>query len=272
MPDLVTPPLPQRPAAALAEVGALNHVTPREDSPQPHMPAPAVPPAGAQLDRFGVPFDAMIHEPGALAKDGHWKRKRGNGARVAAGKPIFVPPPTREAKPASDAPAAAAAPVAPAPAAAPGPTAPLASQLVLPGRPGPTPAGAAPLPELLPESAYDDTAENLTRGLWGMLEMMLGKAWRVEVQESAAYKSAFQRLWFQHQWPRLGPVISLVLLAVGSLSKRRDDPTTQKVGRTAWGWLRGMFGGRRAEDRAAAGAKPVEVEKTPDHVKARARG
>ncbi len=235
--------IPTKPASELANVGGLNHVTPRADTPAPH-PAPAAAPApGAMLDDHQVAWDSALHEsPPKKSAEGRWTRKRGNGARVAAGKSIFVPPPSNPKPP--TAPGAKPAPAAAAPAGG--------SVLNIPGRPAPGAApGAVPLVEI-PEAMYEDTAKNLADGLWGFVELAGGKEWKGAPDELEAYKSAFRRLWHQNQWPRLGPWISLVLLIVGSLSRRREAPATKKAGSAVMGFFRRLTGWR---------SKTVELEK-----------
>lgn len=207
-------------AIAPESLGADPRVTPTIPGGEAIDPG-AVASAG-ERDAAGEAFDAARHEP-RRAADGRWRRKRGNGARVAAGKPLsglplkskvnLPPPPALTSQREPEGPAA---------------TEPAAAGVV-----------QAELVVGLTLEDYRATGQGLAGLLWMLLRLVLGPAWVPEPGERERYAEAFTRCWHTHQLPRLGGWLELVGLGAESATKRAGDGETRgRLARfAAWlGW------------------------------------
>lgn len=203
---------------------------------------PASPPASAAVDQAGVAFDPIRHEvdkatgTGKLSRLGRWMLKRGNGARVAAGKPMAgatstLVIPKEALRPADQVPG----PVPAAPAANPGQagTAPLPT--------GPVQVSVAPpaAPAPLDLEAYESTAVGVAHGVWAVAQMAGGPKWEPTSDEVSAWSKALQRVWHHYQLPIVGPLVELVILAFRSSAKRTDSRQVRGLFAKSWRWARG---------------------------------
>lgn len=262
------------PAAAMAAM-VLPQATPGVVDPLPSGPAPVLS-GGKEVDRHGVAFDPAKHEH-RIRPNGHWALKRGNGARAAKGLPfagatsgrrlavsadparpptVAIPPESATAEPAAGDSAAA-----PATAFRPGaflaPEVPAAgSGATVAGNAQEPPGGAAapaaapvPVASLTPQD-YQLTAEGITGAQFGLASMALGPAWEPDRAERQAWTAAWARTMAHYQTPILGPVVELVVLAIGSVSRRFHDATTQSRVGAFWRWM-------RRQPAAGAGASPT---------------
>ena len=59
-----------------------------------------------------------------------------------------------------------------------------------------------------------------------------------EPQEAKAWTEAWKRTMAHYQTPILGPIVELFVLAIGSVSKRWHDATTNARVGGLWRWLR----------------------------------
>ncbi len=197
------------------------------------------------MDQAGVAFDAGKHEldkvtgTGRLSKSGRWMLKRGNGSRIAAGKPpagaiksnLILPPDHQAAAP--PAPTAPGQPEGPASAGtAPG-TAPLhkGPVTVTVGLPPP------PAPTALED--YESTAVGMANGVWACAQLMGGPKWEPTPDEVGAWSKALQRVWHHYQLPIVGPLVELVILGFRSAAKRADSSRVRGFFSAAWSWARG---------------------------------
>lgn len=220
-------------ASGLGDVGDVPRATPTIGQSS----AP-----GGDLDRHGTAYDAAKHEH-RLRTNGAWALKRGNGARKASGKAYHVPSGSGPARPNETPTAQTTAPDSTVPQFAPG------SHVAPP--PMAEHEGILETEKILSESDYQSTGETLARGLFGTAQLMLdGKAWEPTPQESKAFASAFARVWFHYQLPRLGPLFELFFLIPPTIAKRADQPRTASL----LGWMARWFKrGQRAD--------PIEPEK-----------
>ena len=256
-PDLPTP----TPGAAPLPASADSPATPPAASPVD--PSPPTAPEG---------WDPAVHEnPPRRNAQGGWARLRGNAARKAKGLPMIGALSGVAAKPASSAPAAPLAAPSSAPPASPSvlvlPTAPPSSST--PGAAGAEVAGEpSPAQAGLGLDAYDGTAAAITGGQFGILSILLGKAWNASPQESQAWRDAWRRVFHHYQWRPLGPLVELIMLAVTSTAKRRDDPETRQAVGGMFAWFRRASGRATVADVATA---PAPVEPAPPAPAAPAR-
>lgn len=222
----------------------------QEAAPAPHQ---EVLPGCAPTDGAGVPFDPRIHE-GAdrRKKDGTWAKKRGNAARAAKGLPLSG----------SNLAAGRAARAAKAEPEK-RPEAPGQTSLLAPLSAAGAAAGAAAdgaiQAEVAPEAArvaadYDATSSGIVLGLFGLLRICFGKAWKPEAEETRAWREAVTRACVYYQTPVLGPAVELIPLAMVTAGKRAEDPETRDKAGRLWGWLRRLLGHRQVQDQAAAPA------------------
>lgn len=206
-------------------LGADPRVTPTIAGGEARAPLPPPSPDAAQegeRDAAGEAFDPSKHEP-RRAADGRWRRKRGNGARLAAGRPlaglrskVVLPPPP-----------------APTPYRS-----PMGEDTAEPAGPG-VPVVQAELAPGLPLEDYAATGASLASLLWLVLRAALGPAWDPKEGERERYAEAFQRTWHTYQLPRLGGWLELVGLGAQSATARAGDAETRgRVARFArWlGW------------------------------------
>lgn len=210
-------------------------------------PTPTTPAAESpRLDKKGRPFDPAKHAPGPdgrgeLTTRGTWKVKgeRGRPYRKREGATEDPPP-------------AAAGPQEEAPAEPP----PAASWI---GKP---PADAAPAldainlgtgPDEVTLDDYKATAEAVARAQFGVAQIFVGRAWETAPAEHRQWADAWQAALYEWRAPRVGAAASLVVLAVTSWAKRRDDPETKSAGRRLVDWFRRLIGKpaivRELEDR-----------------------
>jgi hypothetical protein len=215
--------------------------------------AAATPPATGEPDAKGAAWDAALHEsPPRRNRAGEWAKKRGNGARAAAGLP-----PTGRTYGRADLPAAPLSQSAPMVSHM-GTTPPPAAAAPGQGQPqGAVDATAAPL---LAESDYAGTAATVSRSFFVTMVMLFGAAWKPEPSESTALQSALQRVWAEHQLPRVGALWELAATVGGIFVKRRDDPETGKV---VGGWF-GRW--RRVSPTAAPVQHEADAPQTPAEV------
>ena len=208
----------------------------------PSTPAPA---ANVARDRAGVAFDPTIHEvdrvtgTGRLSIKGLWMRRRGNGARVAAGKPMAGA--TSGNKPSLVIPDG----VSPAPAGG----ADKRTDMVTDANGTATPSAASSdqAPPVTTEAApatqalgdYDTTAEAVTNGVWAVAQMAGGSKWAPETDEWKAWKFCLQRLWFRYGLPQIGPLAELFILAGRAVAKRCDSGDVKGFFMSAWQWANG---------------------------------
>lgn len=178
-------------------------------------------PTSAEVDARGVPFDPAQHERSFRTSGpdkGCWKRKRGNGARKAAGEPPAGAVGSFLARPAGK----ASAEGSPAGEAASG-----ASSS------GPAPAGdqvhegQVIQPGVRTPEDYEATAEGLAQAAFGIAAMTFGDAWKADRSELDAWREQLKRTFAAYQLPVLGPLLGLVVLAIRSISKRWTDPATR---------------------------------------------
>jgi hypothetical protein len=216
----------------------------------------AAPAHGGELDRHGVAYDPRRHEH-RIKANGSWALKRGNGARLAAGKPLAGST-SGHAPRAKDEPAAPETTATTCPQVQPGPVAQpqesrpgpflamgeagVPPEAMGPGNASVPPASAAGttmVPEVMRGPAdYQLTAEGLTSAQFGIMSMALGKAWEPEREESKAWTEAWKRTMAHYQTPILGPLLELFVLLVGSVSKRWHDATTNARVGAVWRWMR----------------------------------
>lgn len=199
----------------------------------PAAPAPS-PTALGLLDGKGQAHDPAVHvSPPRLNVRGVWACKPGNAGRKAAGKPMVgawgkrdqVPDQPKDATP------------APEPAAPPVVTSTLVwSDDPIPGQPG----EAAPV-ELRPREAYTATARSVVVAQFGIAQMAMGKAWDPEPAERKAWEQAWMDLMHHYQMPVVGPILGLIILAIDSIAKRRNDPETKERAKALWQSLMGTF-------------------------------
>lgn len=207
-------------------------------------PAAAAPSADVRTDTKSEAFDPAKHESdangnGRTKRDGTWQRKRGNGARKAKGLSLSnlfgfgkdVPAPETVPGPgtaAGDEPPATGSSFL----AAPGPASP--------GQNGTSPGEAAPEEETRHTiDAYDATAASLTHGQFAVLSLIFGPAWDAAKPERDRWIDMWRRLWFHYQLPVVGPLIELLILAVTTVSMRRNDEETKRRVSSVWRWMRG---------------------------------
>lgn len=224
-----------------ATPGAVPAASPAVADAATPPPASATPPPAATgaKDNAGVVFDPAIHETdkstglGKLAKaTGKWMLKRGNGARAAAGKPMagavkssLVLPP--EVIKANIAPPAAP----PASGEAPLPTGPVSVTVV-----SDTPVPQAP-PVALAD--YESTAVGVTHATWAVFQMLGGPKWEPASDEISAWSKAWQRVWHHYQWPIVGPLVELIILAFRAAQKRTDTTKVRGLFAGVWRWAKG---------------------------------
>lgn len=224
-------------AAALAGSAILPQGT-------PGLTGAAPPPAGGQVDARGTTFDPALHEVDPAGQprrrvNGEWQRKRGNGARAAAGKPPVGA--VRGFRPAG-APAPGPAPQPP-PRADPRAQFPGLDQVVpdVPPPAGGTIHDAQPAPEAGPRSLedYSATAQALTHGQFSALRLVFGDAWEASKDEHDRWAEAWRRLLHHYQLPVVGPIIEWLVLAVVTVAKRASDAQTRLRTMAIWRWLNG---------------------------------
>lgn len=203
----------------------------------------SIPPAGngsaaAIVDGSGAPFDPLKHEVdkmtggGKLSRFGRWMLKRGNGARVAAGKPMAGATSTlvipKEAQRPADA-VPEAVPTATEPGTAPLPRGPVSVSI----------APEASAPVALDLEAYESTAVGVSNGVWAVAQMTGGPKWEPTADEVSAWSKALQRVWHHYQLPIVGPLVELVILAFRSAAKRTDSRQVQGLFARSWRWAKG---------------------------------
>lgn len=205
--------------------------------------APSAGAATGALDDHGTPHDPAVHETdpatglGRLSRDGAWKKKRGNGSRAAAGKPLAgatqgkLVIPSSQVQPGDEMPptvTVSAAPGAPAPA--------IPSGASVTGV-----AATPPMVETKTMEEYETTAVGMSQGLWAVFRSAGGPAWDPDKDEERAWARAIQRVWFHYQLPIIGPVIELLILTVRAFAKRsgEDGSRLRRWVAGAWRWVRG---------------------------------
>lgn len=222
--------------ATPAPAGDTN-APPAAPTPQPN---PDRAPVGTQ-DRRGERHDPRIHEvPARINAQGAWARKRGNAARLAAGKPLAGITSGAQPRPRPD----------PAPSAGTTPTP--ASPSGQDSQPPPASVlnGAPPVVDGVPMGAemaarpledYAGTAVGITEGQFGALQLAFGKAWEPGRDERSAWVNAWQRTLHHYQVTPFGPLVELVILAVSTIAKRRSDPETKEKAGRLWDFLKNYF-------------------------------
>lgn len=153
--------------------------------------------ATARVDAAGVAHDPAIHErePGA---NGLWRKKRGQGARKAAGKDVVTP--TSSGK----------------------------SRMEIPEPTTSTEPGDDARPaEVMPSEDYRATGESLFRTLFAILRLCLGSAWNPTKDECAAWPDCFARIWSAYRLPRLPALFELIGLGATSTAARSGDQETR---------------------------------------------
>jgi hypothetical protein len=100
------------------------------------------------------------------------------------------------------------------------------------------PAGNDQAATSVPKEAYRSTAEAAHRALFSVAGIMFGRAWDPDAAETRAWVEAWQEALFQWQAPRLGPTLTLVVLAITSAAKRKDDEQTRRRVSELFGWVR----------------------------------
>lgn len=200
-------------------------------------------PAAGLLDVNGVAWDRTKHQvdvfgnPKKTAK-GAWAKITGNGARKAkglapSGNLVHGAMPVEPA-------AAAPAPAAPQAAAASG------SQLNPAPKADPAAAAGGDVRDaqllgtgdqvpMSPEECVP-TAEAIVDGSTGIAAMYDGEHWRPEPGERKQLVDALARLWAEYRLPRLGPVVSLVMILVAFIG--RGEKRREAIQRL-WQWATG---------------------------------
>lgn len=215
------------PTDALAEAPDLPRATPVANEPPPPVEAP---PAD-QRDAAGEAWDPATHvSPPRKNIRGLWARRPGNAQRKRLGLAITgvasgirsEPPPT---------PGAAGVELAAEPSPEPAAPPVSASRLVW-DDPGLTGPDSMPLitEQLRPREAYATTAKGITRAQFGLAQLHIGPAWEPSDREAKEWTEAWQDFLHEYQLPVLGSILTLVVLLVDSIAKRRKDPDTQRVG------------------------------------------
>lgn len=232
-----------KPADGPADASTLG--TPAMPDVTPGITTPTTTPASPepQRDKTGATWDATVHEspPRISTHTGCWARLRGNAARKAKGLPPtghqltggrVIRKPAPDPAAANPAPAAAATPAEPPPVAASTPPPPeaLAGPPIRDGIPDP-----APLERTL--ESYQPTARGVVDGSLGLAQMFIGPAWEAKPAEHQVLVGGVQRVLHHYQAPQLGPVLDLVLIVVGFVVKRQNDPQTREKAAGFWSWL-----------------------------------
>lgn len=208
----------------------------RGDSTPDQVPPPT---ASGAKDNRGTVFDPFKHETdpatglGRLSAQGAWKLKRGNGARVAAGRPLAGATHGKLVLPASEAhnvenPAPGSTPGAAAPASLP-PGVTLQSVQTVP----------PPAPPPIAEADYANTALGVSHATWGVFRLLGGPRWEADKDEISAWSKCWQRIWAHYQLPLIGPVVELVILGVQAAAKRTDGTKAKSWIAGAWRWAKG---------------------------------
>jgi len=190
-------------------------------------------------------FNPAIHEvdkttglPRRSKLTGRLCLKRGNGSRIAAGKPpagackshLVLPPDVVKQQAAATMGTAPAAPPQ-AGGTVPMPTGPVSVQVV------PPPEPAAPPP--VPLGDYEATAAGVTHATWAFFQMLGGEKWTPSPEEVGDWSRVWQRIWHRYQWPVVGPLFELVFLFCKSAAKRADTGKMRGFIAGAWRWARG---------------------------------
>lgn len=239
----------------VAKLFQLPSATPGVVDPIPSKVQPATGSASGEVDHHDVVYDPRRHEH-RIRPNGHWALKRGNGARLAAGKPLAGASSGHSMRVSADPAPAPSVSIEPPATAGEAVTQPQGSRLgpflaldeakasPVSGGPqnasAPPAAGGAPMvPEVMrtPQD-YHLTAEGITQAQFGVMSMALGKAWEAEPQEAKAWTEAWKRTMAHYQTPILGPIVELIVLGIGSVSKRWHDATTNARVGGFWRWIR----------------------------------
>lgn len=260
---------------ALSTPPELPRATPVAGEPPPPVEAPGSP--LATVSPNGEAFDPAFHiEPRRANVKGGWARKRGGAAIKAAGRPpVGVAARSlqrREGE--APAPAPAAPDAAPLPPPLEAQPVPSASRLVW-DDPGAVPAGDAlagdPV-QLRPREAYATTAKGIVRAQFGLAVLHIGPAWEPGDKEAREWTEAWQDVLHEYQLPVLGSILTIVVLLVDSIARRRKDPDTQRVGATIRDMILGRLKVKPIHDtpapdlRQVAEAMRENMARTPVHV------
>lgn len=234
------------PSVAIGDVGDLPEVTTGKDNPAVPAPAPAAPSPPSDgaplLDLHGQAWSADLHEtPPRMNKGHYWAKIPGRVPEVIKDKSFFRPP----GRPAGVQSSAGRG---------------LNGAAVPEGSPPPGLFGlniqADAVPGLVTAEEYEATSTGIVSGLFGILRMTISKAWTPEGDEELTWRKAVNRVWTYYQLPRLGPLIELGVLGVGSAAKRSEDKPTKKLGRRILNGLRWCLGMKPLDDPEAVKPAP----------------
>lgn len=226
--------------------------------------------AAGMVDRKGTPYDSSRHAAGPdgrgeLTARGTWRLK---GAR---GRPFALGNRTRaraQTEPSADdehqvvePPEVEAAQEVPQQT---GPPQPRASFIAQPG-PAPAPDVLQAEPVLMADpSEYKTTAEAITRGSFGVGQIVIGPEWEPTSPEAREWVAAWSAFLAEIQAPKLGSFASILVLAVTSWSRRAQHPATARASRTIMDTVRGWLGMRRSPQADPfAGPAPDRAQSVP---------
>ena len=237
----MTDPLSELPPMPTPTAGIGTPAPAAPAAPDPVAPAATpAPTSGAQLDNHNTPWDHTQHvHPPRLTKAGRWERLRGNAAVRAQGRPMTLFGKIADA-------------VAPPPPPPPQPAAASASFLAPEPPPPAVDAIAAPEPVERPREAYTATAQSLTDAMFGLARMLFGPSCEPTSDEHKAWRDQWREALHSWQVVPFGPVIGLVVLAIGSIAKRMHLPDVRERGTKLWRFL------TRQPAPAAYGPPPVQ--------------
>jgi hypothetical protein len=222
----VTQPSPTAPTAGTVNASdVIAALTGERDVPPPpaNLIDPTTKPTSGLMDQQGNAWNAITDaSPARMNAKGLWCKKGGNGARKAKGQAFVVPTAANGQRPTvSD--QLNGQPITDAMGQAIETTAQPMAQTVA--------------PVALTIDHYKATGEGIRRGLFALLQMIFGAAWKPDAEEQARWDESLTRLWAHYQWPRLGPIPEVLINAGETIRKRLDDVKTLGVWKSCMIWL-----------------------------------